>query len=161
MFPKMVRNWYTQWLISGPGIQSSLKPSLFHLTHCPYSQTYTQASPQSRKWRMSNDKQWHWVAGAGSIPALQVGARRIWHREMTSPVTLLILWYWECQSSWEVKMMEDTWLKRRLEPNSSKELDLWFPFCPSGHPVPPSTHVPISSPCDLIFQPSPVTGEKL
>lgn len=101
--------------------------------HSPNSQTYTQASPQSRKneqWQAMTLSDWGWCYTCSSVGSKNLAQRNNQSCDLTH------LWDWECQSSWEVKMMEDTWLKRRLEPNSSKELDLRFPFHPSGHPVP-------------------------
>lgn len=71
-------SWYTV-LPQAFLIPSDPTPHILRPTHKPLH------SPG----RMSNDKQWHWVAGTGAIPVLQLGAR-IWHREITSPVTLLI-----------------------------------------------------------------------
>ena len=71
MFPKKVRNWYTQWLIRGPGIQSSLKSSLFHLTPLPiFSDLHTSLSTvqemKNEQWQAMTLSGWGWCHSCSS-----------------------------------------------------------------------------------------------
>lgn len=163
MFPKMVRNWYTQWLISGPGLQSSLKPSLFHLTPlCGviFSDLHTSLSTvqemKNEQWQAMTLSDWGWCHPYSSGRSKEnLAQRNDQCCDLTHPLILRASKFMRSQNDGGHLIKKKAWAQLQQGTWSLIPLlSIWSP-CSS------STHVPISSRCDLIFQPSPVIGGKL